>query len=118
MDIICNPVIFLLVSNCYFNLRPNFWSHCFNSPESKAEVRYVIEYIDGLLSLSVDIFKEVYILCCDQVSCKAHIVGGKDAYGFWADWIGTLVAMAHGQHKAHIDVKNLKGERAIRVRAI
>ena len=72
MNIICNPVIFLLVSNCYFNLRPNFWSHCFNSPESKAEVRYVNEYIDGLLSFSVHIFKEVYISSCDQVSCKAH----------------------------------------------
>ena len=75
MNIICNPVIFLLVSNCYFNLRPNFWSHCFNSPESKAEVRYVNEYIDGLLSLSVHIFKEVYISSCDQISCKAHMVG-------------------------------------------
>ena len=84
MNIICNPVIFLLVSNCYFILRPNFWSHCFNSPESKAEVRYVNEYIDGLLSLSVHIFKEVYISSCDQISCKAQ--------GFWLDWIGTLVA--------------------------
>ena len=69
--------IFLLVSNCYFNLRPNFWSHCFNSPESKAEVRYVNEYIDGLLPLSVHIFKEVYmyIWSCDQISYKAHMVG-------------------------------------------
>ena len=75
MNIICNPVIFLLVSNCYFNLRPNFWSHCFNSPESKAEVRYVNEYIDGLLLLSVYIFKAVYISSCDQISCKAHMVG-------------------------------------------
>ena len=75
MNIICNPVIFLLVINCYFNLRPNLWSHCFNSPESKTEVRYVNEYIDGLLSLSVHIFKEVYILSCDQISCKAHMVG-------------------------------------------
>ena len=78
MNIICNSVIFLLVSllvsNCYFILRPNFWSHCFNSTESKAEARYVNEYIDGLL-LSVHIFKEVYILSCDQISCKAHMVG-------------------------------------------
>ena len=78
MNIICNLVLFLLVSNCYFNLRPNFWSHCFNSPESKAEVRYVNEYIDGLLSFSVHIFKEVYILRCDQISCKSH-GRGKDA---------------------------------------
>ena len=62
---ICNPVIFLLVCNCYFNLRPIFWSHCCNSPKSKAVVRYDNEYIDGLLSLSVHIFKEVYILSCD-----------------------------------------------------
>ena len=46
-----------------------------NSPESKAEVRYVNEYIDGLLSLSVHIFREVYISSCDQISCKAHMVG-------------------------------------------
>ena len=75
MNIICNPVIFLLVSNCYFNLRHNFWSHGFNLPESKAEVRYVNEYIDGLLLLSVHNFKEVYILRCDQISCKADKVG-------------------------------------------
>ena len=72
---ICNTVIFLWVSNCYFNLIPNFWSHCFNSLESKAEVWYVNEYIDGLLSLFVRIFKEVYISSCDQISCKSHIVG-------------------------------------------
>ena len=35
----------------------------------------VNEYIDGLLSLSVHIFKEVYISRCDQISCKAHMVG-------------------------------------------
>ena len=78
MNIICNTVIFLwLVKFCYFNLRPNFWSHCFNSLESKAEVWYVNEYIDGLLSLSAHILilKEIYILSCDQISCKAHIVG-------------------------------------------
>ena len=68
MNIICNPVLFLLVSNCYFNLRPNFWLHCFNSPESKAEVRYVNEYIDGLLLLSVHIFKK-YI---SRVEIKFH----------------------------------------------
>ena len=43
---------------------------------------------------------------------------GKAAQGFRADWIGTLVAMAHGKHKAPIDIKTLKGECAIRVRAI
>ena len=75
MNIICNTVIFLLVSNCYFNQRPYFWSHCFNSLESIAEVWYVNEYIDGLLSLSVHIFKEIYILSCDQISCKALVVG-------------------------------------------
>ena len=65
-----------LVSKYYFNVRPYFWSHCFfDTPESKAEVRYVNEYIDGLLSLSVHIFKEVYITSCDQISCKAHMVG-------------------------------------------
>ena len=31
---------------------------------------------------------------------------------------GTLVGMAHGQHKTPIDKNNLKGEQAIRVRAI
>ena len=55
--------MFLLASNCYFKLRPNFGSHCFNSPESKAQVRYVNEYIDGLLSLSVHFFKEAYEGC-------------------------------------------------------
>ena len=116
VNIICNTVIFLLVSNCYFNLRPYFWSHCFNSLESKAEVWYVNEYIDCLLSLSVHIFKEIYILSCDQISCKAHVVGERlhKVFGL----AGTLVAMAHGQHKAPIDIKKLKGERAITVRAI
>ena len=38
-------------------------------------MRYVNEYIDGLLLLSVHIFKEVYISRCDQISCKAHMVG-------------------------------------------
>ena len=60
-------------------------------------MRYVNEYIDCLLLLSVHRFKEVYISSCDQIKCKAHIKGkGKAALGFWADWIGTLVAMAHG----------------------
>ena len=66
---------YISLGNCYFNLRPNFWSHCFNSPESKAEVRYVNNDIDGLLLLSVHIFKDVYISSCDQISCKAHMVG-------------------------------------------
>ena len=52
--------------NCYYNLKPNFWSHCFNSPELKAQVRYDNEYIDGLLSLSAFIFKGVYI-SSDQI---------------------------------------------------
>ena len=47
--------------NCYYNLKPNFWSHCFNSPELKDQVRYDNEYIDGLLSLSASIFKGVSI---------------------------------------------------------
>ena len=47
--------IYLLARNCYYNLKPNFLSHCFNSPE----VRYDNEYIDGLLSLSASIFKGV-----------------------------------------------------------
>ena len=58
-----------------FNLRHNIWSHCFNSPESKAQVRYDNEYINDLLSLSVHISKEVYISSCDQMSCKAHKLG-------------------------------------------
>ena len=29
----------------------------------------------GLLSLSVHIFKEVYNSRCDQILCKAHMVG-------------------------------------------
>ena len=66
-----NIYFFLLVSNCL----PIFWSYCFNLPESKAQVRHANEYIDGLLPLSVHIFKEVYISCCDQISCKAHMVG-------------------------------------------
>ena len=45
--------------NCHYNLKPNFWSHCFNSPELKAQVRYDIEYIYGLLLLSTSIFKGV-----------------------------------------------------------
>ena len=38
-------------------------------------MRYVNECIYGLLSLSVHIFKEVCILGCDQISCKAHMAG-------------------------------------------
>ena len=70
-----NIYIFLLASYCYFNLRPNFWPRCFNSPESKAQVRYDNEYIDDQLSLSVHIFKEVYFSCYEHISCKAHKVG-------------------------------------------
>ena len=40
-------------------------------------MRYDNEYIDGQLSLSVHIFKEVYILSCDQISCKTHEGGGE-----------------------------------------
>ena len=59
MNIICNPVVLicLLASNSHYNLKLNFLSLCFNSPE----VRYDNEYIDGLLSLSATIFKGVYI---------------------------------------------------------
>ena len=36
VNIICNPVVliymYLLAMSCYYNLKPNFWSHCFNSP--------------------------------------------------------------------------------------
>ena len=75
MNIICNPVVLIYISfdyrNCYYNLKPNFWSHCFNSPELKAQVRYDNEYIDGLLSLSASIFKRVYI-SSDQFNVK-HI---------------------------------------------
>ena len=52
--------------SCYYNLKPKFLSHCFNSPELKAQVRYVDKYIDGLLSLSASIFKGVYI-SSDQI---------------------------------------------------
>ena len=52
--------------NCYYNLKPNFWSHCFNSYELKAQVRYDNEYIDGLLPLSASNFKGVYI-SSDQI---------------------------------------------------
>ena len=57
----CNIYVYLLVRNCYYNLKPNFWSDCSNSPELTAQVRYGNEYIDGLLSLSASIFKGVYI---------------------------------------------------------
>ena len=44
VNIVSNPVvliyILLLASNCYFNQRPKFWPPCFNSSESKAQVRY------------------------------------------------------------------------------
>ena len=63
----CSDIyIYLLARNCCYNLKPNFWSYCFNSPELKAQVRYDNEYIDGLLSLSASIFKEVYI-SSDQI---------------------------------------------------
>ena len=53
-----------------------FWSHCFNSPEFelKAQVKYDNEYIDGLLSLSVSIFKGVYI-SSDQIYVKHILIG-------------------------------------------
>ena len=38
-------------------------------------MRYDNKYIDGQLSLSVHIFKEVYFSCCDNISCKAYKVG-------------------------------------------
>ena len=49
--------MYLLAMNCYYNLKPNLWSHYFNSPELKAQVRYDNEYIDGLLLLSASIFQ-------------------------------------------------------------
>ena len=79
----CNIYKYLLAvaRNCYYNLKPIFWSHCFNSPELKAQVRYDNEYIDSLLSLSASIFKGVYI-SSDQIQCKAHMVArGKAAMG-------------------------------------
>ena len=38
-------------------------------------MRYDNEYIEGMLSFSVHIFNEVYILSCGQISCKSHKVG-------------------------------------------
>ena len=55
----CSNVMYLLAMNCYYNLKPYFWSHCLNSPELKAQVRYDNEYIDGLLLLFASIFKGV-----------------------------------------------------------
>ena len=89
MNIICNPVVLiyipfihLLARNCYYNLKPNFWSHCFNSPELKAQVRYDNKYIDGLLSLSASISKE-YISVLIKFNVKhIHVVArGKAAMG-------------------------------------
>ena len=57
-------------------------------------MRYDNEHIDGLLSLSVHIFKEVYILSCDQISCKAHKLGERPHKVFGQ--IGSyLVAMCN-----------------------
>ena len=39
-------------------IKPNFWSHCFNSPELKAQVRYDNEYIDGLCRCLIPFSKE------------------------------------------------------------
>ena len=64
----CSYIYYHLAMNCYYNLKPNFWSHCFNSPELKAQVRYDNEYIGGLL-LSASIFKEY---SSDQINVK-HI---------------------------------------------
>ena len=58
--------IYLLARNCYYNLKPNYWPHCFNKPELKAQVRYDNKYIDSLLLLSASIFKGVYI-SSDQI---------------------------------------------------
>ena len=56
-------------------------------------MRYDNEYIVGLLSLSVHIFKEVYISSCDQISCKARKVGERLPKNFgliglelWLPW--------------------------------
>ena len=50
------------------------------------------------------------ISSCDQVSCKAHKVGKRLHKVFAPIGLELLVAMAHGQHKASIDIKTLKGE--------
>ena len=63
-------------------------------------MRYVNEYIDGMLSFSVYIFKEVYVSSCDPFSCKAHMVEER-----MHKFFGLTGAMAHGQHKAPIDIK-------------
>ena len=66
-------------------------------------MRYDNDYIDGLLS--VHIFKKVYMWSCDRISCKAHMGGERMHKVFWADWIGTLVAMAHGNIKLPLTYK-------------
>ena len=59
-------------------------------------MRYDHEYFDGMLSLSVCIFKEVYISNCDRITFKAHKVGkgcirfigliGLELYLLWATY--------------------------------
>ena len=44
-------------------------------------MRYDNDYIDGLLSLSVHIFKEVYMWSCDRIYVK-HIWEGKGCVRF------------------------------------
>ena len=65
-------------------------------------MRYDNEYTDGLSSLSVHIFKEVYFSSCDHISCKAHKAGeGCIRFLGRLDWNSSC----HGQHKAPIDIK-------------
>ena len=56
-------------------------------------MRYDNEYINGQLSLSAHIYKEVFILSCDQISCQAHTVGEwlHKVFGL----IGSPVAMGN-----------------------
>ena len=71
-----STIYFLLASNCNFNLRPNFWPHCFNSPESKAQVRYDNHHRIFMVSCHcLFTFSKKYISSCDHISCKAHKVG-------------------------------------------
>ena len=74
MNIFSNPLILIYISHfaSYHNLRPNFRSHLFSSSEPKAQVRYDNEYVDGLLSLSVHIFK-VYISKVRPIVIKFHV---------------------------------------------
>ena len=53
----------------------------------------------GLLSLSVHIFKEVYISRCDQISCKAHMVGERIHKVFWLTGLELYLPWPKGNIK-------------------